>query len=272
MSATVVTEQAIVVAQAEEGGCSAGQHGVVSVLDGAHGGAGADGPVHRTGGVVVVVAAPRNGFVGDVAEGFVLRDGRTDPGVKRVAAFELAVDVGSLGVVLEQVAEPQGPAVYEFRGIEQPLDGAVPLVGGGVGQEGANLIRGGEPSGEIQSDAAEELGVRGQRRRRDPERRQAPENFVVNEVAARDLVSRHCGSGQDSRTRLRECADTIEQVLAPARLPAEVAFRVDGEGAVVDAYLLFGRRRRSGKQNDAEEDCGTEQHAAGPSYSLHASD
>jgi hypothetical protein len=76
----------------------------------------------------------------------------------------LAAVVGG-GRVAEELVVVEGPAVHEGIAREEPVDRAVALVGGAVGQEGVERRDVGDAAGEVQRDPAEKLLVAREGRR-----------------------------------------------------------------------------------------------------------
>ena len=107
--------------------------------------------------VVEVRPRPRQDGVGELVVGHVVGDGLVDPvvvGLRSLHAEELAIHV-------EQVGPFVGPVIDVFGASDELVHQLVALdaLRPGVGEEGADLVRLRRQAGQIESDAADELGV-----------------------------------------------------------------------------------------------------------------
>jgi hypothetical protein len=141
---------------------------------------GADDVVGQEVARGAVVALGREAFPGHTVIGLILGDGLADPFAVHLAP--LGVDpVGEEGDA-EEVLETEGPIVGELGGGDESVDDAFALLGVGAFDELGDAGGRREGAGEVEADAAEELGVGRESGRNDAEAAELIEDVFVDEV------------------------------------------------------------------------------------------
>src|SRR5262249_56155762 len=91
----------------------------------------------------------------------------------------------------KEVGEEHGGFVEVFGGGDKAVNQGVAFVRGGVGEKGSDISRRRDTPGDVQIDAADEFGVRGDWRGNHVVTRHPVKQDVVNEVFSGDVLGRN---------------------------------------------------------------------------------
>jgi hypothetical protein len=123
-------------------------------------------------------------FAGDFVVGAIGGDVIADP--LPVFLAELGGEAVGEDGDAEDVGEAERPVIGEFRGGDEGVDEFLAFLGVAEGQEFADAFGGREGAGEVETDAAEELGVGGDVGGEDVDFAELGEDGVVDEIGAGD--------------------------------------------------------------------------------------
>ena len=165
---------------------------IVGVLGRAHRYGIPDSPIHLAR--LETVARGGDQFAGHHVVRLIGRDRGLYILVKRIAALEFPVDVGGLGIHLEEVPEKHRPFIDELGTADQLVHLNVALRGVRVRDKCIHVVSRWNTAGQVKRDTAEKLGIGSQRCRLNTCSSHAAEDHVIDERFMRNLrrIKRLC--------------------------------------------------------------------------------